>query len=71
MDKTSGSNKNRGSKLPQAPPLHEEPLRGIEAGKLSCRICGKTFTNKTRLTRHMEHMHGTPEKTHTKDHSEL
>ncbi len=56
------------SNLPKAPPLPEEPLRGIEPGKLVCRICGKAFKTKDQLDRHTEHMHGTPEKTHTKPH---
>ena len=54
--------------LPKAPPLHEEPIRSLEAGKVVCQICGKTFKTHTQLDRHMEQMHGTPEKTHTKAH---
>jgi hypothetical protein len=54
--------------LPKAPPLHEEPIRGIEAGKFVCEICGKTFKTHSQLDRHMEHMHGTPEKTHIQAH---
>ncbi len=41
------------SKIPKAPPLHEEPLRGINPGKIVCTICGKTFSNKSQLDRHM------------------
>ena len=51
--------------LPKAPPLHEEPIRGIEPGKIVCQICGKTLKTHTQLDRHMEHAHGSPEKTHT------
>ena len=54
--------------LPKAPPLHEEPLRGIEPGKLVCQICGKVFKTHAQIDRHMEHMHGNPEKTHTAPH---
>jgi hypothetical protein len=57
------------SPLPKAPPLPEEPLRGIEPGKLYCKICRKKFTSKSQLDRHMENMHGTPEKTHVGPHS--
>jgi hypothetical protein len=54
--------------LPKAPPLHEEPIRTLEPSKLAFHICGKTFKTHTELDRHMEQMHGTPEKTHTKAH---
>jgi hypothetical protein len=49
------------SKLPIAPPLHEEPLRGIEPGKVICEICGKAFTGKSQLDRHMLNEHESPE----------
>lgn len=50
--------------LPKAAPLHEEPIRGIEPGKIVCQICGKIFKPHSQLEKHMEHMHGNPEKTH-------
>jgi hypothetical protein len=40
-------------KLPTAPPLHEEPLREIETGKIIFETCGKAFTDKSQLKRHM------------------
>ena len=49
------------SKLPKAPPLHEEPLRGINPGKITCVICGKAFSNKSQLDRHMLNQHESPE----------
>ena len=49
------------SKLPKAPPLHEEPLRGIDPSKINCEICGKSFTNKSQLERHMLNVHESPE----------
>jgi hypothetical protein len=49
------------AKLPNAPPLHEEPLRGIEPGKIICEICGKAFTGKSQLDRHMLNEHESPE----------
>jgi hypothetical protein len=49
------------SKLPTAPPLHEEPLRGIEPSKIICQICGKAFTGKSQLNRHMLNEHESPE----------
>jgi hypothetical protein len=52
--------KNR-STLPKAPPLHEEPLRGIQPGKIVCEICGKAFTTKSQLDRHMLTEHESPE----------
>jgi hypothetical protein len=50
------------SKLPIAPPLHEEPLRGIEPAKISCEICGKAFTGKSQLDRHIINEHESPER---------
>ncbi|MCW4004384.1 MAG: C2H2-type zinc finger protein [Candidatus Bathyarchaeota archaeon] len=55
--------------LPKMPPSSsQEPLRGVEAGKIVCPICGKTFKTHSQFDRHYESMHGTPEKTHTKPH---
>ncbi len=51
----------KSSKLPQAPLIHEEPLRGIEPGKLICEICGKAFVGKSQLDRHMLTEHESPE----------
>ncbi len=48
--------------LPQVPAPPEEPLRGLEPGKLVCTICGKTFRTTNGLRRHRENMHGTPER---------
>ena len=33
-----------------------------------CEICGKAFKTHAQIDRHMEHMHGNPEKTHTAPH---
>jgi hypothetical protein len=44
-------------KIPQAPPLHEEPLRGVEPGRIACEICGKTFVNSSALDRHLTTEH--------------
>jgi predicted transcriptional regulator len=41
------------SKLPKAPPLHEEPIGGMEPGEMVCEICGKAFKTKSQLERHM------------------
>jgi hypothetical protein len=49
------------STLPKTLPVHEEPLRGIEPGKMVCEICGKTFVNKGQIDRHMLNMHESPE----------
>jgi predicted transcriptional regulator len=46
---------------PKAPPLHEEPLSGIEPGELVCEICGKSFKTKSQLDRHMLTEHELPE----------
>ena len=54
--------------LPNAPSLHEEPIRGIYANKEVCKICGKTFKTHSQLDRHMEQMHGHPEETHISPH---
>jgi len=48
--------------LPQVPAPPEEPLRGLEPGKLVCTICGKTFKTKNGLNRHRENMHGHPDR---------
>jgi hypothetical protein len=48
--------------LPKIPAPPEEPIRGLEPGKLVCTICGKTFRTKNALNRHRENMHGTPER---------
>lgn len=55
--------------LPKTPPLHEEPIGGSEVGREVCKICGKSFKTHAELDRHMEQMHGAPEKTHTKPHT--
>ena len=39
--------------LPKAPPLHEEPIGGIEPGEMACEICGKAFKTKSQLDRHL------------------
>jgi hypothetical protein len=41
----------------QIPPLHEEPLRGIQPGKVVCEICGKAFVSKSALERHLKTEH--------------
>ena len=56
------------SDLPKGPPLHEEPVGGLVLSKEVCKICGKSFKTHSELDRHMENVHGTPEKTHTKPH---
>lgn len=50
------------STLPKAPMPPEEPLRGIEPGKIACQKCGKTFKTKSAFDRHKEQAHGTPER---------
>jgi stress-induced morphogen len=47
--------------LSKAPAVHEEPLRGIDPSKINCEICGKAFTGKSQLERHMLNMHESPE----------
>jgi hypothetical protein len=59
---------NTNRSVPKAPPLHEEPIEGLQPGKEVCEICGKTFRTHAELDRHLENTHGTPEKTHTKPH---
>ncbi len=54
--------------LPKAPPLHEEPIEGLSSEKEICKICGKAFKTHSELDRHMENVHGAPEKTHTGPH---
>ena len=56
------------STLPKGPPVHEEPVGGLGMGNDVCRICGKSFKTHSELDRHMENVHGAPEKTHTKPH---
>jgi DNA-binding transcriptional regulator LsrR (DeoR family) len=63
MEKKSAHSKqikNRPT-LPKAPPLHEEPLRGIDPSKVTCEICGRPFANKGQLNRHMMNEHESPE----------
>lgn len=55
---------------PREPPTHEEPVRTLEPSRLQCEICGVAFKTHTELDRHMEHAHGTPEKTHVRPHVE-
>jgi len=57
------------SNLPKAPPVPEEPLDQMAPSLLVCRMCGKTFKTHIELDRHTEQMHGQPEKTHTKPHT--
>jgi hypothetical protein len=52
----------RSRNLPKVPAPPEEPLRGLEPGKLICTICGKMFKTKNGLERHRETMHGAPER---------
>jgi hypothetical protein len=47
----------KSNKIPTAPPLHEEPLRGIEPGKIVCEICGKAFVSKSARDRHLKSEH--------------
>jgi hypothetical protein len=56
-------------KIPKAPPVPEEPLDRMPKSGLACEICGRTFKTHSELDRHLEHMHGTPEKTHLKPHT--
>ena len=50
-------------------PMHEEPVRTVEPSRLACEICGRAFKTHTELDRHMENMHGSPERTHTGPHT--
>jgi hypothetical protein len=54
--------------LPKGLSLHEEPAGGLVMGKEICKICGKSFKTHSELDRHIENVHGAPEKTHTKPH---
>jgi len=49
--------------------VHEEPVRTLEPSRLECEICGKAFKTHTELDRHLENIHGNPEKTHTGPHA--
>ena len=51
------------------PPTHEEPVRTTQPSRLRCEICGKAFKTHTELDRHLESVHGNPEKTHTGAHT--
>jgi hypothetical protein len=51
------------------PPTHEEPVHTLQPSRLECEICGKAFKTHTELDRHLENVHGNPEKTHTGPHS--
>lgn len=55
-------------RIPKAPPVPEEPIDRMAPSPLVCNICGKTFKTHSELDRHMEHMHGHPEKTHLGPH---
>jgi hypothetical protein len=57
-------------KIPQAPPVPEEPLENLPRSNLICEICGRVFKTHSQLDRHLEHMHGHPEKTHIRLHTE-
>jgi uncharacterized C2H2 Zn-finger protein len=57
------------SSLPKAPPVPEEPTDRLPRGELVCEICGKIFKTHSQLDRHMESMHGHPEKTHLQPHT--
>ena len=50
-------------------PMHEEPVHTLEPSRLECEICGKVFETHTALDRHLESIHGNPEKTHTGPHA--
>ena len=57
-----------GSAFPKSPPVPQEPTEQMPPSPLVCEICGKVFKTHTELDRHKEHIHGDPEKTHTKPH---
>jgi len=59
--KLSSDKQKKLTPLPQAPPLHEEPLRGIDPSKVTCEICGRAFANKGQLNRHMISEHESAE----------
>jgi hypothetical protein len=59
---------NKRSRIPEAPPVPEEPTEQIPRGNLVCQICSKVFKTHSQLDRHFEHEHGTPEKTHLEKH---
>ena len=64
MDNKRSSNK----RIPQAPPVPQEPTDKMPHSSLACGICARVFKTHSELDRHMEHAHGAPEKTHTKPH---
>jgi hypothetical protein len=66
-EQPSKQGKNK-SALPKVPPLHEVPIEGLSSAKEICKICGKAFKTHSELDRHVENVHGTPEKTHTGPH---
>ncbi len=72
MTETSKGKKVKTSNLPEASSLHEESISGLEVGKEVgkevCQICGKAFRTHSELDRHVENVHGAPEKTHTRPH---
>ncbi|HMK95274.1 MAG TPA: C2H2-type zinc finger protein [Candidatus Limnocylindrales bacterium] len=49
--------------------VHEEPVRTLQPSRLKCEICGKTFKTHSEVDRHMESIHGEPERTHTGAHT--
>lgn len=55
------------STLTKVPPMHEEPIRGTEVGKIECRICGKSLKTESQLKRHKEEAHGNPDRTTSLD----
>jgi len=68
MNEQSNKKGNTRPVLPKGPPMHEEPVSGLTLGKEVCKICGKSFKTHSELDRHVENVHGTPEKTHTGPH---
>jgi hypothetical protein len=68
MNEQSNKKDKTRSVLPKGPPLHEEPVGGQLLGKEVCKICGKSFKTHSELDRHVENVHGEPEKTHTGPH---
>ncbi|MGD6853376.1 MAG: C2H2-type zinc finger protein [Candidatus Bathyarchaeia archaeon] len=58
------------NRIPEAPPVPEEPLENMPRSNLVCEICGRVFRTHSELDRHMENMHGQPEKTHIRSHTE-